>query len=272
MPDTLLPSEDLPFGSVMLRATARSVLDTLSCAVRAFPAFEAGDHDPVALTASSVRDLRLDQLENLRQFMMDSGFCTLSLAVRPNKSQDSIRLLPDGKNFPALRACWIAGDINGLVRWLAPIINVDPDAPLTHQGRIIATMLGRRVDHTLGGGITLGIGNPTLEEVARVLRERAEGAHLPAKKRTYSISAREVYLVLAQKLAVSPLRAGTVLAQALRAGRLPGLVGVEGKPAAHTTYAVQKMIATLPDGSWTQARYELDYVGKYTSIRLANPA
>lgn len=256
----------------MLRATARSVLDTLSCAVRAFPAFEAGDHDPVALTASSVRDLRLDQLENLRQFMMDSGLCTLSRTVRPDKPQDSIRLLPDGNNFPALRGCWLAGNIDGLARWLAPIINVDPDAPLTHQGRILATMLGRRVDHTLGGGATLGIGNPTLEEVARVLRERAEGAHLPAKKRTYSISAREVYLVLAQKLAVSPLRAGTVLAQALRAGRLPGLVGVEGKPDAHTTYAVQKVIATLPDGSWTQARYELDYVGKYTSIRLANPA
>lgn len=271
MPDTLLQPETLPFGRVLLRATARSVLDTLSCAVRAFPAYEAGDHEAVALTASSVRDLKSDQLENLRQFMTDSGLCTMSISVRPGKPQDSIRLLPDGVNFPTLRACWLAGDLDGLTRWLASLINVDPGAPLTHQGRILATMLGHRVDHTLGGGNTLGTGNPTLDEVARILRERAEGEHLPAKKRTYSIPAREVYLTLAQKLAVSPLRAGTALAQALRAGRLPGLVGVEGKPDTHTTYAVQKVIATMPDGSWVPARYELDYVGKYTAVRLASP-
>jgi len=266
--NTLFAPEDYPFGTTPLRATARSVLDTLARAVRAFPAFEAGDCDPVALTASSVRDLKPDQLESLRQFMKDSGLCTLSISVRPGKPQDSIRLLPDGANFPALRACWLAGNVDGLVRWLAPLLKTEQNVPLTDQGRVLAAMLGRRVDHTLGGGSTPGNGNPTLENVARVLRARAQGEHLPAKKRTGEIPAREAYLVLAQELGVSPMRAGAVLAHMLRAGRLPGLVGVEGSPAANTAYAVQKVIATLEDGSWSAGRYVLDYLGKYTSVRL----
>lgn len=268
----LFAPEPLPFGTVALTATARSVLDTLSSAVRAYPAYEAGDHNPVALTAPSVRDLRPDQLGNLRGFLHASKICTVSVEVRPGKPQDSIRLLADGEYLPKLRERWLAGDVDGLVCYLAPLLRVDREAPLTDQGRILAAMLGRRVDHTLGGGSTLGNENPTLDEVAQVLRERAAGEHLPPKKRTREIPAREVYLVLAQKLGVSPFRAGARLASLLRAGALSGLVGVEGTPQKGTAYAVQKVIATLKDGTWAAARYELDFIGKFTSVRLADPS
>lgn len=263
------PEQDPPFGTFPLRATARSVMDVLSCAVRAYPAYAAGDHDPAAVTAQSVRDLRADQFANLRDFLRAAKIGTLTTESKAGKAQDSIRLLPDGSELPDLCRVWADGDPDGLVRWLAPLLRVDPEAPLGDQGRMLAGMLGRRVDYTLAGSHHAGNANPEVAEVAEVLRERAAGGHLPAKKRTGRLSAREAHVALASTLNVSPFRARARLAALLRAGLLPGLAGDEEAQPPKGVAAMQKVVGLLPDGGWGPARYDLDFIGGFAGIRLA---
>lgn len=250
---TIFPQEqDFEFGSFALMCTARALLDAIACSLRSLE----DTSSPIPITYQSVRNLRLDQIDNLAEFLRLVNLGDLIIERKKSRVKDSIRIVA-GSEILALKPHWDRGDIQSVVKWLAPAMRVDAEAPLGNPGRVLASMLGRRIEHTTSGESFAGNGNPEVEQVLQVVRQMAQDAKGPLK-------AKYIYMGLASALQVSPCRVGTPLSRLLHGC---GEFVLHKDLIPTTSDKVQKIIQTDPRG-WFAARYDLECIGSITSISM----
>lgn len=130
-----------------LRATARSFLGVVNQALRAYPAFSAGDTSPRPLTAPGFLSLQEGQKTALIELLDQLELVRITRVVIPNKPNDMFKFSIRERMGELF---WIvqSKDLTQLLRFFEPVWLLESADPEDREALILAEMLGLRLNFT----------------------------------------------------------------------------------------------------------------------------